>query len=513
MTIERLIELFTLFRVGGRMASKKLREFGLSSPGRRLTALISALTLTACHASGGGGGGGGGYSDTLADSLGGTLSGLVGSRLALQNKNDISAPMVFNGPGANGTYLAFPNQFGAASFNTSYDLTVVTQPTNPSQTCVVANGTGTAAGSISAPSNVTNIIVTCTTNPPRFLYVANGGSNNVSAYTVDAARGTLAAVAGSPFAAGNLPVAIAVDSTGNYAYVTNQTDATISAFTIDRASGALTAIKGSPFPTGPAPNSVAIDPSSSFVYVTNSDAGTVSAYSINAGGALTAVAGSPFATGTSPSSVAVDPLELYVYVANQADGSVSAFSINAPTINGNDTPDLANGALISIGGSPFAAGTGPRAVAADPSGQFVYVANASANTLSGLLVQNSSPAVIGSLTALSGSPHETGTGPNAVGVDPLDKFLYVANEGSNNISGFALGAGGALTALAGSPFAAGGEPSAVAVDPTGSFLYIANAGSGNVSVFAIDSSTGALSAVSGSPYTAGTLPSALAISD
>jgi 6-phosphogluconolactonase len=200
------------------------------SPRVLLSALIPLVTLIGC------GGGGGGRIDIegpFADNLGGTLSGLVGSRLTLQDNSMTLSQL--NGPAANGTNLVF----GIADFNTSYDVTVATQPTSPSQSCVVANGTGTATGSAGSASNVTNITVTCTTNPPRFVYVVNRGSNNISAYTVDATSGALVAIASSPFATGNLPVAIAVDPTGTYAYVANQTDATISAFTIDRTSGAL----------------------------------------------------------------------------------------------------------------------------------------------------------------------------------------------------------------------------------------------------------------------------------
>src|ERR1700733_3629231 len=296
---------------GGCVTSNTLWSGARQPSGIPLGALITVLLLTGCH-----GPSGCFLCGPYADSLGGTLSGLVGSRLTLQNNSSPGSQL--NGPAANGTNVVL----ATALFSSSYNVTVATQPTSPSQRCVVANGTGTTSGT----SNVTNIIVTCTTNPPRFVYVANRGSNNVSAYIVDAASGTLAPIAGSPFAVGTLPVAVAVDPTGTYTYVANQTDATISAFTIDRTSGALTAVRGSPFPTGPAPTSVAIDPSSSFVYVTNGNSGTVSAYSINAGGALTALTGSPYAAGTSPSSVAVDPLDHYVYVANQADGTVSQFS-------------------------------------------------------------------------------------------------------------------------------------------------------------------------------------------
>jgi 6-phosphogluconolactonase len=116
-------------------------------------------------------------------------------------------------------------------------------------------------------------------------------------------------------------------------------------------------------------------------------------------------------------------------------------------------------------------------------------------------------------TAVPGSPYATGTGPNSVNVDPLDNFVYVTNEGSDNISAYSLGANGALTPIAGSPFPAGDEPSAVAMDPSGRFVYVVNSSSGTVSVFAIAGSTGSLSAASGSPYAAGNLPSAIAISD
>jgi 6-phosphogluconolactonase len=233
----------------------------------RLAALFIPLALAGC-----GGGGSRGYICVMCAppvvGLVGTLSGLVGSRLELQdNYAGVSVPVgPFNGPAANGTNVSF--DFGIF-FNTAYDLTVKTQPTNPSQTCVVKNGMGTTG-----TSDVTNIVVTCTTNPPRFVYVTNGGSNNVSAYAVDAASGALTAIAGSPFATGNLPVAIAVDPTGTYVFVANQTDSTVSAFTVDRMSGALTAVSGSPFPTEPAPTSVAIDTSRSQVYVTSGNAAT-----------------------------------------------------------------------------------------------------------------------------------------------------------------------------------------------------------------------------------------------
>jgi hypothetical protein len=52
-----------------------------------------------------------------------------------------------------------------------------------------------------------------------------------------------------------------------------------------------------------------------------------------------------------------------------------------------------------------------------------------------------------------------------VAVDPTGKFAYVANEGSNTVSAYSIGAGGALTQLSGSPFATGGAPISLAITP------------------------------------------------
>jgi 6-phosphogluconolactonase len=434
----------------------------------------------------------------------GTLTGLVGSGLQVENENGGNevGGIPINGQASNGASVAFT----VGNWNTAYNLTVQTQPTNPSQTCVVANGTGTTGG---AGSTVTDIVVTCTTNPPRFVYVANRGSNNVSGYTIDAGNGSLAPIIGSPFAAGNLPVALAVDPTGTYAYLVNQTDSTISAFTIDRTSGALTPVSGSPFATGTSPTSVAIDSSSSYVYVTNGGANTVSAYAITAGsGALTALPGSPIATGTLPDSVAVGPFGIGlvgVLVANESDGTVSVFSIDNNTSH--------NGALTASG-PPFPAGNSPRALTIDPSGQFIYLADATSNTLSGFNGSTADGAPASNGSAITGSPYATGSNPSSVAVDPLDNFVYVANQGSNNISAFALNAAtGALTSIAGSPFVAGNQPSSVAVDPTGMFAYVVNAGADSVSVYAIEVTNGALTPIAGSPFLTGTQPSAIAICD
>ena len=64
---------------------------------------------------------------------------------------------------------------------------------------------------------------------------------------------------------------------------------------------------------------------------------------------------------------------------------------------------------------------------------------------------------------VNGSPFPAGSAPWSL-TDPSGKFVYVANASSSNISVYVIDASsGALTAVGGSPFAAGSLPYAVAV--------------------------------------------------
>ena len=80
--------------------------------------------------------------------IGGTVTGLAGTGLVLQNNGGDSLAIKASG--------AFTFKTAITSGN-SYKVTVLTQPSTPAQNCVVTAGTGTAS------ANVTNVVVTCTT--------------------------------------------------------------------------------------------------------------------------------------------------------------------------------------------------------------------------------------------------------------------------------------------------------------------------------------------------------------
>jgi 6-phosphogluconolactonase len=65
--------------------------------------------------------------------------------------------------------------------------------------------------------------------------------------------------------------------------------------------------------------------------------------------------------------------------------------------------------------------------------------------------------------SVSGAPVAAGILPTSIVLDPSGLFAYVANDNSNDISVYAIGAAGALTSVNGSPFGAGNQPRAIAI--------------------------------------------------
>src|SRR5262249_45116140 len=116
----------------------------------------------------------------------------------------------------------------------------------------------------------------------QFVYVANAGSNNVSAYSIGA-TGVLTPIAFATVTPG--PTSVAAAPTGNFVYVA--AGGTVSDYSIG-ATGALTVI-GVTVATGNGSSSVAVAATGKFVYVANEFSNDVSAYSIGATGVLTPI--------------------------------------------------------------------------------------------------------------------------------------------------------------------------------------------------------------------------------
>jgi YVTN family beta-propeller protein len=317
---------------------------------------------------------------------------------------------------------------------------------------------------------------------PRYAYVGNYDGLSISAYSINAGNGNLTAV-GTPVASAGKPTAVASDLSGRYLYAANETTDNVTAFTINSTSGALTEISGSPFsiesnPNGPetGPVAICIEPSGRFAYVANST-DSLSAYRINSSsGALTLLTDSPFTTGDNPSSVAVDPTGRFLYNANLNTDDISAFAI-----------DAASGSLTAIG--TIGAENAPNSIVVDPSGRFVYVANVGIGSYN--VSAYSIDPLTGALSTITGSPFSAGSAPFSITVDPLGEFVYVVNQSTQNITPYMINQNtGSLTA--GTNVTTEANPKAITVDPSGRYVYVANNGSNSVSGYTIDSGSGAL---------------------
>src|SRR5271154_185691 len=106
------------------MTSKSTSNFQLGGAYRLFAAFFAIAVLTGCSGGNILGGGCLACGIPAEANLQGSLNGLVGSRLQLQNSG--AGGVQLNGAASNGTSVIF----AAAPFNTAYNLTVQTQPTN-----------------------------------------------------------------------------------------------------------------------------------------------------------------------------------------------------------------------------------------------------------------------------------------------------------------------------------------------------------------------------------------------
>ena len=309
------------------------------------------------------------------------------------------------------------------------DLTPV--PGSPIQ----AGGAGvTAVGVAVAPSG-------------KFVYVTlssfNGGTQGVAGFQV-ASDGSLAAVPGSPFPAGDQPVSITVDPTGRYVYVGHvggsATGYDLDAFTIDETTGSLTPVVGEPYVI-PSPAGCYLcggggvldlktDVNGTYLFAPVGGDGTIAVYRIDqSNGSLSAVSDSPFVLGepdsptepgAEPTSISVDPRNLYLYVdaaSTDAGGNTTRNAIFFLPFN-SSTGDFDSGGTFRIPKDEC----DQSSMRADPSGRFLYSAADVCQPEIGpgvILGFSTHPSAAGKLPLLRGSPY-------AVEDDPVSSSDNIA---------------------------------------------------------------------------------------
>jgi 6-phosphogluconolactonase len=227
----------------------------------------------------------------------------------------------------------------------------------------------------------------------KSLYIANVGSDNVTAYNIDVSTGALIGPP-SNTATGMGPTSVVVGPINQYIYVANHGGSNdISAFDTNG-----TAAHGSPFPAGGNPLSLALGAGGKFLYSANPDATdpSISGFRIDLAGPLTPLSGSPFHLPVSH-YIATDQTGAYLYVTTGVN--IVGYAIDATT-----------GALTQLPGFPLTVGVDAYSITVDPTNRFLYVTDDGAANIKGFRLDAST----GALTPMSGPPFPAGKNPEFI---------------------------------------------------------------------------------------------------
>lgn len=230
--------------------------------------------------------------------------------------------------------------------------------------------------------------------------------------------------------------------------------------------GDLSLEPGYPMPTGLASLAIAITPDARTLYSAHAGSMSIIGYRIGAGGTLSPMTEATLVVGSPVIGAAISP-----------DGS-RLFVTTGPSLEPGALGAL--GAVLSYAISPTGGLTrtaapaapieGPVSqVAVTPDGRHLVVTSYLTDTVTSFAIGAGS-----SLTQV-GQPIPAGKQPVMPLFTPDGRFVYVSNEGSGDMSGYAVGTDGRLTPTPGSPYDAGVEPHGAVATSDSRRLYAPDA--------------------------------------
>ncbi len=268
---------------------------------------------------------------------------------------------------------------------------------------------------------------------------------------------------------------------------------TVNAFGIEQKTGRLTLISQQTS-GGAGPCHLALDRTGKCVLVANYVSGSIAALPIQADGKLSAPSAVIQHAGSSADPqrqagphahfIAADPANQFALACDLGLDKVLVYRL-----------DPAKGSLVA-NDPPFVSlkpGSGPRHLAFDPAGRFVYVINEIASTITAFAYDARRGALreLQTISTLSEKFH----GDNScaeVQIHPSGKFVYGSNRGHDSIAVFAVEPEtGKLTCLE-HQSTGGKTPRHFDIDPSGKWLLAENQAPGSIVIFRIDSKTGRL---------------------
>jgi 6-phosphogluconolactonase len=347
--------------------------------------------------------------------------------------------------------------------------------------------------------------------PDHNAYVTLPKNGSVALLHIDGATGVITVGAETPQVVGTTPTGLALLPSKKFLYAVNSLNNSISIFNV-ALDGVLTLSATPSVLGGSGPDAAVIDPSGSYLLVTNNFTNNISVLSIDPNSGALSPVGSPVYANSDPSEILFTHSGKFVYVTNPEIGMVTGFSFS-------------NGVLTPVPNTPVlsAKDGGAYGLAVDTSDQFLYVANPSAanpspnqNTIGNISAFSIDPGS-GELTTILGSPFTAtnGTGPTAIAVDPTGTFVYAVSAGSS----FAIWCftidptNGQLVAVTNSPFSLAAGALFALMDPSGNYFYIGTQSENGIAGYTYNPSTGAPTAIPGSPFSTGTAPGKMVLSE
>ena len=263
----------------------------------------------------------------------------------------------------------------------------------------------------------------------RFLFAVNAGSNDVSAFAVDATGLHLRLLDRQP-SGGTQPVSVAVN--GNLVYVVNGSGS-IQGFIFDSVSGHLSAISGSsqalPGGAGAGPGQIGISPDGAVVVVTEKSTNTIDTWQINSQGA--AVNGTTIGSGAG--TVPFGFTFIQPRVSLVTDAGLSALA--SYQVNDDATLDLITGAVPDGGKANCW-------VVVTKNGRYAYVTNTGSANISSYTIARD-----GSVSLLNTAAASSITLPIDSALSENSHFLFVREGATGTMAEFRVVSDGSLTPI------------------------------------------------------------------
>lgn len=284
------------------------------------------------------------------------------------------------------------------------------------------------------------------------------------------------------------PSFLALHPNGKTLFATNETlDSSASAFAIDAPDGAPVLIN-SEVTRGAHACYASVDPSGRWLLVSNYSSGSLVVFPIGEDGRLGPQTDLVQHKGHGPNtqrqetahahSIRFDPSGRFALAADLGIDRVLVYRL-----------DEKKGKLVPHNppGVDAKPGAGPRHMAFDRSGRFLYVANELDSTVAAC-AWDAETGVIQPLETISTLPEEF-SGENTVAdihLTPSGEYLYVSNRGHDSLAGYRVDAQSGRLSLIGIFPCGGSWPRNFAIHPAGRYLLVANQYSNNLVVFQIE---------------------------